>query len=273
MPADVFAVLTGLVDRAAALKDLASLKQLGPEREADLEVIALQVQDLEAKVAAQRAEVAQQTEALRELRTLKDEAMQTGLRLLAVQAAVPAHLPGEQSSRGETPQHDARREPLGELSLAATPSAPPQPEASGGGATHRRGGKLPPRQPPVLAYVREDELASAPQYMRSRLGVEKLNSAVGEIQRMLNEKYALLSTPPSQLRALSEAGRKQHASYKEAETEQTKGLFFLSEADLKASNQLKQDATGKNIFAVLRHVGRLREFKPVGSQQRCWHTR
>ena len=30
---------------------------------------------------------------------------------------------------------------------------------------------------------------------------------------------------------------------------------------------------GKNIFAVLRHVGRLREFKPVGSQQRCWHTR
>ena len=66
----------------------------------------------------------------------------------------------------------------------------------------------------MLAYVREEELASAPQYMRSRLGVEKLNSAVGEIQRMLNEKYALLSTPPSQLRALSEAGRKQHAGYK-----------------------------------------------------------
>ena len=274
MPADVFAVLTGLVDRAAALKDLASLKQLGPEREADLEVIALQVQDLEAKVAAQRAEVAQQTKALRELRTLKDEAMQTGIRLLAVQAAVPAHLPGEQSSRGETPQHAvARREPLGELSLAAAPPAPPQPEASGGGATHRRGGKLLPRQPPVLAYVKEDELASAPQYMRSRLGVEKLNSAVGEIQRMLNEKYALLSTPPSQLRALSEAGRKQHASYKEAESEQTKGLFFLSEADLKTSHQLKQDATGKNILAVLRHVGRLREFKPVGAQHRCWHTR
>jgi len=270
MPPDVSSVLTDLVDRAAALKDLASLKQLGPERKADLEVIALQVQDLEAKVASHRAEIAQQADALRELRALKDEALQTAARLLAIQATVPAHLPGEQSSRGETPQHDvaARREPLGELSLvSAAPAAPQQPEAP-----HRRGGKL-SRQPPVLAYVREDELASAPQYMRSRLGVEKLNSAVGEIQRMLNEKYALLSTPPSQLRALSEAGRKQHASYKEAETEQTKGLFFLSEADLRTSNQLKQDATGKNVFAVLRHVGRLREFKAVGSQQRCWHTR
>ena len=161
MPADVFAVLTGLADRAAALKELASLKQLGPESEAGLEVIALQVQDLEAKVAAQRAEVAQQTEALRELRKLKDEAVRTGQRLLAVQAAVPAHLPGEQSCRGETPRRDARREPLGELSVAAAPPAPPQPEASAGGAAHRRGGKLQPRQPPVLAYVREEERPSS----------------------------------------------------------------------------------------------------------------
>ena len=199
MPADVFAVLTGLADRAAALKELASLKQLGPESEAGLEVIALQVQDLEAKVATQRAEVTQQTEALRELRKLKDEAVRTGQRLLAVQAAVPAHLPGEQSCRGETPRRDARREPLCELSVAAAPPAPPQPEASAWGAAHRRGGKLQPRQPPVLAYVREEELASAPQYMRSRLGVERLNSAVDEIQRLLNEKYALLSTPPSQV--------------------------------------------------------------------------
>ena len=38
------------------------------------------------------------------------------------------------------------------------------------------------------------------------------------------------------MRALSEAARKQLASYKEAESDQTKGLFFLSEADLKASH-------------------------------------
>ena len=35
------------------------------------------------------------------------------------------------------------------------------------------------------------------------------------------------------MRSLSEAARKQLASYKEAESDQTKGLFFLSEADLK----------------------------------------
>ena len=38
------------------------------------------------------------------------------------------------------------------------------------------------------------------------------------------------------MRALSEAARKQLAGYKEAESDQTKGLFFLSEADLKASH-------------------------------------
>ena len=73
------------------------------------------------------------------------------------------------------------------------------------------------------------------------------------------------------MRSLSEAARKQLASYKEAESEQTKGLFFLSEADLKPSQVLKQDATGKNMLAVLRHVGRLKEFKHQG--MRCWHTR
>ena len=82
---------------------------------------------------------------------------------------------------------------------------------------------------------------------------------------MLNDKYALLSTPSSQLRALSERDRKQHGAYKELQTDQTKGLFFLSELDLKNSMLLKQgDATGKNILAVLRHVGRLREFKHGG---------
>ena len=104
------------------------------------------------------------------------------------------------------------------------------------------------------------------------LSLEKLNNAVQEVQMMLNDKYALLSTPSSQLRALSERDRKQHGAYKELQTDQTKGLFFLSELDLKNSMLLKQgDATGKNILAVLRHVGRLREFKHGG--HRCWHTR
>jgi hypothetical protein len=265
--AGVSAALAELAGRAAALTQLTALKQqLQPGRERELEVIALQVQDLEAKVAHQRAEIAQQAEQLKGLRALKDDAVQTGVRLRAVQAALPTHLPGMQQQQAcETPQQPSRP-PLGELH--SEPAA--LPNASAGGATHRP--SKPSRQPPVLAYVTEAELATAPPYMRSRLGVEKLNAAVQEAQKMLNEKYALLSTPSSQLRSLSEANRKRHAVHKEAETDETKKLFFLSETDLKSSNLLRQgEATGKNILAVLRHVGRLREFKHQG--QRCWHTR
>ena len=57
--ADLALLLFGLSDRAASLTELAALKQqLGSGREKELEVIALQVQDCEAKVAQWRAELA-----------------------------------------------------------------------------------------------------------------------------------------------------------------------------------------------------------------------
>ena len=56
----------------------------------------------------------------------------------------------------------------------------------------------------------------------------------------------------------------------QAAREQTKGLFFFSESDIKNNAVLKQDATGKNILAVLRHCGRLKEFKHMGL--RCWRV-
>ena len=52
----------------------------------------------------------------------------------------------------------------------------------------------------------------------------------------------------------------------------TRGLFFFSEEDLKAVASIKNDASGQNLLAVLRHVGRLKEFK-VNSGLRGWHTR
>ena len=88
--ADLALLLFGLSDRAASLTELAALKQqLGSGREKELEVIALQVQDCEAKVAQWRAELSQQTEELTALRALKEEALQTGARLKAIQAAAP----------------------------------------------------------------------------------------------------------------------------------------------------------------------------------------
>lgn len=49
-----------------------------------------------------------------------------------------------------------------------------------------------------------------------------------------------------------------------------RGSFFFSEEDIKALSSIRADASGKNILAVLRHVGRLKEFKHSGL--RCWRV-
>ena len=70
----------------------------------------------------------------------------------------------------------------------------------------------------------------------------------------------------------AEAERKRHAAHKALEAEAgMRGLFFLSEEDLKAVNSIRADASGKNLLAVLRHVGRPKEFKHGG--MRCWQAR
>ena len=64
--------------------------------------------------------------------------------------------------------------------------------------------------------------------------------------------------------------RKLHTSYKALESEGTRGLFFFCDDDLKAAS-FAAGASGKNLLTVLRHVGRLKEFRQNGRV--CWHVR
>lgn len=270
--AGLTSILDGLASRADALKHLSTLRQLGPSDESDLERIALAVQELEVATATRRAEIAQQTTMIEELRSLRDDARATGARLAAAQAALPTHLPGDHEVVPPPP-----RQPLVELDAAPSNAAPQsvigQPLGGAIPVGAPRGTKT--RKPPTIAYVTEPELQSAPQYMRSRLTLEKLNGAVHELQQLLNTKYALLSVPSSQLKTLSDADRKRHSAFRELETtleQKSRAFFFVSETDLKSSQTLNQgQATGKNILAVLRHCSRIKEFKHQGL--RCWHTR
>ena len=123
---------------------------------------------------------------------------------------------------------------------------------------------------PKIALLTEAELATAPAYMKSRLDVTKVNATVVELQKLLSAKYTLLAASSAQVRTMHEVEKKKHAAYKLLETSETRGTFFLSEEDLKGTQQLKSDATGKNLIAVLRHVGRLKEFRTQG--QRCFRV-
>ena len=78
---------------------------------------------------------------------------------------------------------------------------------------------------------------------------------------VMTAKYKLLAIPYAKVppRLLP-----QWKGYKDEETEDTQGMQFFSENDLRAFKRLKMDHTGKNILTVLRHLGRLKEHRKNG---------
>ena len=98
------------------------------------------------------------------------------------------------------------------------------------------------------------------------------NTAYMELHKLCAAKYVLLSTPSASVRSLPDGDRKRHAAFKALEGEATKGVYFVSEEDLKQTSHIRNDATGKNLLAVLRHVGRLKEFKHSGGL-RCYQVK
>lgn len=112
-------------------------------------------------------------------------------------------------------------------------------------------------QPPIVPYVSLQELESTPKYMKGRLTLEKVNAAVDELQKLVEEKYKILSLP---ITKLNDKSLKKYKVYKDMETTETKGIFFVAEPDLADTTHLKQgDATGKALLSVLRHLHRLKD--------------
>eukprot|EP01117_Protostelium_nocturnum_P009629 TRINITY_DN3439_c0_g1_i1.p1 TRINITY_DN3439_c0_g1~~TRINITY_DN3439_c0_g1_i1.p1 ORF type:complete len:279 (+),score=91.50 TRINITY_DN3439_c0_g1_i1:293-1129(+) len=107
----------------------------------------------------------------------------------------------------------------------------------------------------TMNHISRDELESVPKYMKGRITMEKVNQAIDDIQSVLSAKYKTLSQPIGKLSGESLAKFK---TWRDEETKDTKGVFFVTENDLKHTS-VKNDATGKSILAVLRHLNRLRE--------------
>lgn len=280
------AVLDSFDSRVTALKSLVDLRGLSSSTSAStLEAAELQIAALEADVAAARGAIVSESALLAEVAELQRRAVRTTAELTSMSSRLPKLLPGDVAGQQPVPidVSDSSRPPLaplgGETASAnhAGPSALPAPTASssssreaGGAASGRStggGSRRPP--PPPLALVTEAELSTAPQYMRSRLDISKVNAALTDVQKLVASKYSLLCLTAAEVRKLPDADRRRHAALKAAEGgEATRGTYFFSEEDVKNLQTIKADATGKNLIAVLRHVGRLKEFKLGG--QRCW---
>ncbi|XP_027888846.1 SKA complex subunit 1 [Xiphophorus couchianus] len=112
-----------------------------------------------------------------------------------------------------------------------------------------------------LDYITVQEYESIPQYMKGRVSYEQLNAVVEGINTTVAAKYRILCQP---LKALNNHSRKLQQLFKDQETKDTKGQFFVVEEDMREFTQMKVDKRFQGILNMLRHCQRLREVRGGG---------
>ncbi|XP_075266932.1 SKA complex subunit 1-like isoform X2 [Opisthocomus hoazin] len=106
--------------------------------------------------------------------------------------------------------------------------------------------------------ITAEEFESVPRYMRGRLTCDQVNAVVQQMNKAVVSKYKILHQP---LKSMNVAVRNLYYQFLEQETKDTKGEFFIVEADIKEFTQLKMDKRFHSILNILRHCQRVREVR------------
>ncbi|XP_068169478.1 spindle and kinetochore-associated protein 1 isoform X2 [Antennarius striatus] len=109
-----------------------------------------------------------------------------------------------------------------------------------------------------MEFITMPEFESIPQYMRGRVSYDQLNATVQGINVAVKAKYKILH---QSVKTLSNHSRKLHQRFKEQETKDTKGQFFVVEDDIREFTQVKLDKRFQGMLHMLRHCQRLRELR------------
>ncbi|XP_041652537.1 spindle and kinetochore-associated protein 1 [Cheilinus undulatus] len=112
-----------------------------------------------------------------------------------------------------------------------------------------------------MDFITVAEFDSIPLYMRGRVSYDQLNAAVQGINTSVTAKYKILHQP---IRSLNNHSRKLQQRFKEQETKDTKGQFFVVEDDIREFSQVKVDKRFQGILNMLRHCQRIRELRGGG---------
>ncbi|XP_075788789.1 SKA complex subunit 1 isoform X2 [Pelodiscus sinensis] len=121
--------------------------------------------------------------------------------------------------------------------------------------------KKPTREPKFIKeapLITTQEFEDVPAYMRGRLTYDQINGVVQDLNKAVVSKYKILHQP---MKSMSFAVRNLYHRFLEEETKDTKGEFFIVEADIKEFTQLKVDKRFHCILNVLRHCQRVREVR------------
>lgn len=111
---------------------------------------------------------------------------------------------------------------------------------------------------PVIQGLSEEELAKAPQYVRGRLTMAKIEDVRDSLNTIALKKYRLLR---STYRELSASDKDTYMELRENECDETQGRAFLTEGEIKGFGKMRLDSTAKSVINILRHVGSLKQVR------------
>lgn len=112
-----------------------------------------------------------------------------------------------------------------------------------------------------MPYITSEEFNGIPAYMKSRLTYCQINDVIKEINKAVVSKYKILHQPK---KSMSSVARNLYHRFIDEETKDTKGHYFVVEADIKEFTALKVDKRFHVILNILRHCRRLSEVRGGG---------
>uniref|UniRef100_A0A8C9A551 SKA complex subunit 1 n=1 Tax=Prolemur simus TaxID=1328070 RepID=A0A8C9A551_PROSS len=98
-------------------------------------------------------------------------------------------------------------------------------------------------------------------YMKSRLTYCKINEVIKEINKAVISKYKIVHQPK---KSMNSVARNLYHRFMDEETKDTKGHYFIVEADIKEFTTLKVDKKFHVFLNILRHCRRLSEVRGGG---------
>ncbi|KAM7126376.1 SKA complex subunit 1 isoform 1-T2 [Molossus nigricans] len=113
-----------------------------------------------------------------------------------------------------------------------------------------------------MPFITSEEFNGIPAYMKSRLTYCQINDVIKEINKAVVSKYKILHQPKKS--TMSTAVRNLYHRFTDEETKDTKGHYFIVEADIKEFTALKVDKRFHVILNILRHCRRLSEVRGGG---------
>lgn len=211
--------------------------------------------EAESALAHLREWVRDHQQKLQDAQMLRENLRELNSRLHHMEHNLPSRLPTCQN-QVQRQASEERQPPL---------QSQPVMENQSHMTRHGSSSSMKPTKPPpapVMDFVTVPEFKDVPKYMKGRMTYDNINASVEGFNAAMETKYRLLKRPRS---GLNDRDRKQYQKYKEQETKDTKGVFFVTEDDLRKHGSLKMDSSARAALTILRHCGRMKEIRGGGT--------